>query len=239
LFSSGYAGVRANITEKMDKRKLARSLSKRAVAKGRPLDWFEELYVKSEKEGVKVPWADLVPNPNVVDFFEKNKIIGNGKIALKIGTGLGDDAEYLSDLGFNVLAFDISSTAICKCKERFPDSKVDYVVEDLFKAPTEWQGSFDFVLESYTLQVLPLDLRRKAIEVISSFNSSEGDLLVLTRAREEDDDEGQMPWPLTESEVRSFEQYGYKCISFEDYIDNENPPVRRFRVHYKKRKPIA
>jgi hypothetical protein len=218
----------------MDKRKVARNLSKQAIAEGRPLDWFEELYAKSEKEEVKIPWADLVPNPNVVDFIEKNKIIGNGKLALKIGAGLGDNAEYLSDLGFKVIAFDISPTAIHKCKERFHDSKVDFVVKDLFNAPTEWQGSFDFVLESYTLQVLPPDLRRKAIKVISSFNASEGDLLVVTRGREEDDDVRQMPWPLTESEVRIFEEYGLKCISFENYVDNENPPVRRFRVLYKK-----
>ena len=67
-----------------------------------------------------------------------------------------------------------------------------------------------------------------------SFNTSEGDLLAVTRGREEDDDEGQMPWFLTESEVRIFEEYGFKCISFENYTDNENLPVRRFRVHYKK-----
>jgi 2-polyprenyl-3-methyl-5-hydroxy-6-metoxy-1,4-benzoquinol methylase len=220
--------------KEMDKRKVARNLAKRAVAEGRPLDWFEELYVKSEKEGAEIPWADLMPNPNVVDFIEKHKILGNGKSALKIGTGFGDDAEYLSNLRFEVLAFDISPTAIRKCEERFPDSKVNYVVKDLFGAPAEWQGIFDFVLESYTLQVLPYHLRREAIRVISSFNTSGGDLLVVTRGREEDADEGQMPWPLAESEVRGFEDYGLKCISFEDYADNENPPVRRFRVHYKK-----
>jgi 2-polyprenyl-3-methyl-5-hydroxy-6-metoxy-1,4-benzoquinol methylase len=219
----------------MDKRKIARMLAKRAVAEGRPLDWFEELYVKSETQGAKVPWADLVPNPNVVEFIGKNRITGNGKTALKVGSGLGDDAEYLSDLGFDVVAFDISPTAIDKSKKRFPDSKVRYVVEDLFRAPTEWKGSFDFVLESYTLQVLPPELRAKAIELISSFVSPGGDLLVVNRAREEDDSEGEMPWPLTESEVRDFEQYGMICISFEDYTDNEDPPVRRFRVHYQKR----
>ena len=218
----------------MDKRKTARNLAESAISQGRALDWFEELYVKAEREGAVVPWADLAPNPNVVDFFEKNKIKGNGKLALKVGSGLGDDAEYLSDQGFRVIAFDISQTAIRKCRERFPDSEVEYVVQDLLSAPAEWLGIFDFVLEAYTLQVLPPDLRKKAIKVISSFNTPEGDLLVITRGRGEKDDEGQMPWPLTESEVRVFEAYGLNCLRFEDYFDHENPPVRRFRVHYKK-----
>ena len=49
----------------------------------------------------------------------------NGKKALKIGCGLGDDAEYLTETGMEVTAFDISETAIRWCHERFPDSRVE------------------------------------------------------------------------------------------------------------------
>ena len=216
----------------MDKRNLARQLAFRAIANGRPLDWFEELYEKSEAEGLTVPWADLAPNPNLVEFVETNNITGDGKSALKIGSGLGDDAEYLAGLGFNVTAFDISPTAVRKSKERFPGSKVRYVVNDLFNTPGEWQARFDFVLESYTLQVLPPELRSKAIDMIPTFIVPGGELLIIARARDHDDDKGQMPWPLTASELLRFEQLGLKCISFEDYMDHEDPPVRRFRGHY-------
>jgi len=220
--------------KKVDIRKEANTLAKQAIAEGRPLDWFEVMYARSENTGAKIPWADMVPNPNVVEFFERNELAGNGKLALKIGCGLGDDAEYLSDLGFNVFAFDISPTAIEKAKQRFPDSNVLYLIEDLFTAPAEWSGIFDFVLESYTLQVLPPDLRKKAIKAICSFVSAGGDLLVVTRARDVHENKGEMPWPLTESEARHFEKYGMKCKSFEDYTDNESPQIRRFRVHFKK-----
>src|SRR4051812_26071344 len=143
------------IVQNMDRRAIARSLATQAVKENRPLDWFEQLYRKAESENVPIPWADLVPNPNVVALLDERGINGAGRLALKIGSGLEDDSEYLDSLGFKVVAFDISSTAIRLARERFPISRVDYVIADLFQLPRDWLGKFDFVWESYTLQVLP------------------------------------------------------------------------------------
>jgi len=41
-----------------------------------------------------------------------------------------------------------------------------------------------------------------------------------------------MPWPLTKEEMSLFEAHGLKEISFEDFMDSEEPPVRRFRATY-------
>ncbi len=38
------------------------------------------------------------------------------------------------------------------------------------------------------------------------------------------------PWPLTREEIHRFEDYGLTVEHFEDFIDGENPTVRRFRV---------
>jgi 2-polyprenyl-3-methyl-5-hydroxy-6-metoxy-1,4-benzoquinol methylase len=108
-----------------DHRATARQLAHVAIAAGRPLEWFEQLYARVRSEGVSIPWADHAPNPNMVEFFQK--IDGNlplGKMALKVGCGLGDDAEWLSGQGFDVTAFDISPTAISECETRFPNSSV-------------------------------------------------------------------------------------------------------------------
>jgi hypothetical protein len=88
------------------------------------------------------------------------------------------------------------------------------------------------VLESYTLQVLPHDLRDRAVEAISSFVAPGGTLLVIARGRERDEPEGKMPWPLTREELALFQTLELSEKSFEDYMDNEEPPVRRFRVTY-------
>ena len=57
-------------------------------------------------------------------------------------------------------------------------------------------------------------------------------MLLITRGRESGDDPGQMPWPLMRSELGRFRECGLRESRFEDYVDDEHPPVRRFRVEY-------
>lgn len=217
-----------------DPRAIARKLAGEALSVGRPLDWFERLYAKASSEGVPIPWADRVPNPNLIELYAKVRHLPFGWRALKVGCGLGDDAEWLATQGFDVTAFDISPSAIDECHRRFPDSRVHYVETDLFKAPPGWTGAFDVVLESYTLQVLPPGLRAAAMEKICEFVAPGGYLLFITRAREESDPAGAMPWPLTRREADSCVGLGFREVYFEDCLDQEKPPVRRFRACYQR-----
>jgi ubiquinone/menaquinone biosynthesis C-methylase UbiE len=212
-------------------RATARQIAHRHIDGGDPLGWFETLYAQAGGDPSIIPWADLKPNPNLIDWLNQNGPGGSG-LALKVGSGLGDDAQELARWGFNTTAFDISKSAIAHSRSRFPDSVVSYVVADLFSAPVEWRGRFDLVLESYTLQVLPPALRTDAIRCIASFVSPGGTLLVIARGREPGDPEGKMPWPLTKQELALFRNHGLTEVSFEDYMDNEKPPVRRFRATY-------
>ena len=214
------------------KRKTARQLARQFLEKDDPLGWFEALYATAAGEADTIPWADMHPNPSLVDWLDSNNISGNGKKALKIGCGLGDDAEILAEREFDVEAFDISASAIYWCRKRFPHSKVNYSIQNLFESPPSWDHAFDFVLEAYTLQVLPPELRPKAIEQIVRFVAPDGTLLVICRGREPGDDPGKMPWPLMKDELELFRQQGLQEISFDDFLDGENPPVRRFRAVY-------
>jgi len=217
-----------------DPRTIARKLASEALSSGRLLDWFEHLYARALSTGVPIPWADRVPNPNLIELYERVRHLPFGKRALKVGCGLGDDAEWLAVQGFDVTAFDISPSAIEECHRRFPDSIVHYVEADLFRAPPEWSAAFDLVQESYTLQVLPFELRAAAIEKICEFVAPSGYLLFITRAREESDPPGAMPWPLTRREADRFVAHGFSEVYFEDYIDQERPPVRRLRACYRR-----
>jgi SAM-dependent methyltransferase len=155
---------------------------------------------------------------------------------LVVGCGLGDDAELLASLGWSVVAFDISAEAIRWAQQRFPQSQVDYRAVDLFEALSEWHRQFDLVVEAYTLQVLPPALRAQAIPLVADWTAVGGLLLLIARGREESDPPGQMPWPLTEREVRDIEHAGLGCESFEDYMDREEPAVRRFRAIFRRPK---
>ncbi len=216
-----------------NQRTTARQLAQAAIAVGKPLDWFEQLYAQARLEEACVPWADQIPNPNMLALFQKlDYHICCGRKALTVGCGLGDDAEWLSEIGFEVTAFDISPTAISECESRFPNSKVAYLTCDLFQAPENWLGAFDLVLESYTLQVLPPELRSKALKQIAAFVSFGGYLMLIARLREEADAPGLMPWPLVRKEIDILTAQGFVEKYAEDYFDSEHPPVRRFRGYY-------
>ena len=95
----------------------------------------EELYARANGDASVIPWADLMPNPHLVTWLDNHGIREAGKKALKIGCGLGDDAEELARRGFDTTAFDISPTAIAWCQRRFPGTSVHYVIADLFMGP--------------------------------------------------------------------------------------------------------
>ncbi len=219
----------------MDPRARARELCAESIARGDATGWFEQLYREAGEGTATIPWADHHPTPNLISFWARNEISATGKTALVIGCGLGDDAEQLAAWGFETKAFDISESAIRQCKKRFPSSKVHYVVADLFNPPPQWIRAFDFVLEAYTLQVLPPDLREPAMHSIAQLVAEGGHLLVIARARDAQEPEGKMPWPLIRQEFGIFtEACGLVELSFEDYFENESPPVRRFRLLYQR-----
>jgi SAM-dependent methyltransferase len=210
----------------------ARELVAEFNRKGDPLGWFEALYSEAEAGTAQVPWADLRPNSNLLDFWRSHPQQTRDKLALVIGSGLGDDAEQMAAWGYRTTAFDVAPTAIRAARKRFPASSVDYTVADVLGPPKSWRRKFDFVLEIYTLQVLPLALRRKAAREIAEFLRSDGSLLVISRGRDTSDPEGEMPWPLTRDDLGQFVSAGLRESSFEDYFDPQEPAVRRFRVLY-------
>jgi hypothetical protein len=214
-------------------RATAREIAQKHLESGDPLGWFEDLYGQAGENASIIPWVDFKPNPNLIEWLDQTGTTGPGR-ALNIGSGLGDDAEELSRRGFETTAFDISESAIAWSRRRFPQSSVSYIVADLFSAPIEWEAQFDFVLESYTLQVLPPNLRADAVGCIVSCIKPDGTLLVIARGREPNESQGKMPWPLTKDELLRFEDLGLKKLSFEDYMDSEDPPVRRFKVTYRR-----
>jgi len=219
----------------MPDRTRARELAAEFNRKGDPTGWFEILYQEGQAGKSTVPWANLCPNPRLLDFWNTHPQQTAGKRALTIGSGLGDDAEQLAAWGFRTTAFDISETAIRASRKRFPKTGVEYVAANLLEPPSPWRHSFHFVFEANTLQVLPASLRPRAIENIAGFLRPGGRLLLIARGREPSDPEGQMPWPLTRAELSAFTAVGLEELSFEDFLDLEDPAdpsVRRFRVLY-------
>jgi SAM-dependent methyltransferase len=221
----------------MPDRTRARELAAEFIRSGDPTGWFEPLYQEAEAGKSVVPWANLCTNPHLLGFWKAHPQSTAGKLTLVIGSGLGDDAEQLATWGYRVTAFDISETAIRTTCRRFPNTDVKYVAANLLEPPLTWHRTFDFVFEANTLQVLPAGLRPRAMGKIAGFLRPGGLLLVIARGREPSNPEGQVPWPLTRTELSAFTAADLEELSFEEFPDLEEPGVRRFRVLYRRPSP--
>ena len=215
----------------MRDRSFARGVAQEHFDRSRPADWFDILYREADGNEKLLPWVDDNPNPNLVSWLDREQFSVAGKRVLVVGCGLGQDAEELARRGGKVVAFDISPTAIEWARKRHPSSTVDYRCADLFSPPADFHRAFDFVLEAYTAQALPPEVRERAAHAVASFVGSRGQLLVVCRARDEAEDPGTMPWPLTERELHYFERGDLSLIALEDYVESEQGEMtRRFRA---------
>ena len=218
--------------DKEKERERARQLAAQFTEKGDATGWFDALYREAAGDNEKIPWADLEPNKYFRRWAESTGLKANGRKALVIGCGLGDDAVYLDDLGFDVTAFDISPTAIEWAKRLHAEREIQFEVADLFEPFRGWLGAFDFVLEIYTIQPLPLEMRERAIDAVASFVGPGGELVVVTRGRADDEPVEELPWPLSRKDLSRFEANGLKQIDFEIMEGDEDPPAQRFVVVY-------
>ena len=171
---------------------------------------FDDVYAWARgRDPRSVPWVHGAPHPLVASWLATAANPSpDGSRALVIGSGLGDDAEALAGRGWQVTAFDASPHAIDWSRQRFPGSRVDYRVANLFDLPAGWRHRFDLVVEVHTVQALPVTRRQAAIGAIAGTLAPGGTLVVVTMTRNIDVPLRGRPWPLTLSELATFERYG-------------------------------
>lgn len=212
-----------------------KSMVKQYQEEDKPLDWFDTIYKIAHGDHTKVFWADLKPSPYLINWLEKDIIKKSSKKAIVIGCGVGDDAEALSEYGFEVTAFDISPTAIELCKSRYPNTKVNYLIANLFDYDKSWFQNFDLVYECNTIQVLPGEYRIKARVSISNLICKDGYVLVSCRSRDEGKQLDDIPLPMDKKEIDKFKlDDKLEEISFLSYNDNQTPSVPHFFAIYKR-----
>lgn len=220
--------------ETHDARERTKEIQAEFAENGDALGWFDALYKEAAGDNEKIPWADLEPNKFLARYVKHTNLRGNNRNALVVGCGLGDDAKFLHDLGFNVTAFDISRTAIEWARKLHSNTNIKFFTADLFDAPKEWFQQFEFVLEVYTIQPLPLEMRPQTIDAIANFVEFRGTLLVVTRGREDDEIPTELPWALSREDLSRFETNHFREINFVEMLGDEEPPIRRFVVEYQK-----
>lgn len=211
---------------------------KYSVKENQPSNWFEPLYAGSNTNGEGVPWANMKTHPSFATWLNENQLTGNGKSALVVGCGMGDDAIELETRGFEVTAFDVSESAISFCKERFPQSKVAFVQADLLENQPQWQQKYDFVLEIFTVQALPPKFEKALIQNIGNFVSPEGNLLVIAEVgAEKRSFENGPPWLLNTDHIDSFISCGLKVM--QKHIEKDTESIGELGTYVTAFKKIA
>ena len=165
---------------------------------------FEAIYAGAKAGGAEPPWDYGAARPQLVEWAEARNLAGGGREALVVGCGYGADAEFLALLGFRTTGFDFAPTAIDAARQKYPASEVDYLVADVLDLPREWQGRFDLVVESLTVQSMPPKQHSLAAQSIAALVAPEGTLLVLATARDEQSGADGPPWPLARAELDEF-----------------------------------
>jgi SAM-dependent methyltransferase len=213
----------------------ARRLAAESLAADDPTGWFERLYVAAEAGEAIVPWNRGEPHRMLVQWARAREPKGGGLRAMVVGCGPGHDAAYVAELGFDTVAFDVSATAVAAAGRRFADSGVRFLTADLLDPPSQWREAFDLVVESYTVQALPVPSHPRAIANVASMVAPGGTLVVIGAARDKDDEEEEgPPWPLTSAEIGSFATGGLRSVRIEDIRDPGNPSVRRRRAEFRR-----
>ena len=225
------------VTQGDEAEEIAGRMAAESIAAGDPTGWFEQLYAAAAAGRTTVPWDRGEVSRYITQWTTARRLHGAGRSAVVVGTGLGDDAEFIAGLGFKTTAFDISPTAIATARRRFPGSTVRYETADLLRPPPAWHQAFDLVVESLILQALPDPPRRDAIISLGGLVAPGGTLIVVARACEQHQSVEGPPWAVCREEIDALADGGLEAVRIEELTDAQMAWPRRWRAEY--RRPVS
>ena len=112
---------------------------------------YDDRYRQVHKENLR--WFDENPSRIVLEMMKKYEVSPKTNI-LEIGCGEGRDARFLLNLGYDVLATDVSPEAVSYCQELDPEHRGQYARLDCLKE--KWKGRFDFIYAVAVVHMLVL-----------------------------------------------------------------------------------
>lgn len=158
-------------------------------------DW-EALY--QEKPVETMPWFNPDLDPDVEEAL-LTLDLSNGT-ALDLGTGPGTQAIALAERGFQVIATDLSETAVLQAAAKASDRglEISFRQDDILNSHLD--RSFDFILDRGCFHVLPPDRREDYVQTVANLLKPKRYLLLKCFSSQETRESG--PYRFTPEEIQ-------------------------------------
>lgn len=182
---------------------------------------FEERYQSGD-----TPWDHGMVDSNLIDVVSGNEI--HRCRALDIGCGSGENAIWLASQGFNVIACDLSPTAIQRAKDKLPDAgvKIRFLVADFLCDPIP-DPPFGFIFDRGCLHCMEDEVEKNSfIEKVAAL-LEEGGLWLSLIGNADEGEREEGPPQLTATELVSVVEPHFEILTLRSGhfgSDQETPP---------------
>ena len=156
--------------------------------------YWSDVYVK---EGTP-RWDLAAPSPVLVDMLPRLKLPKSRILVL--GCGEGHDAALFAEAGHVVTAVDFSQEGLKRGKEKYGHlPNLIFHESNIFDLPTEWNNSFDLVVEHTCYCAIPPDQRNEMVRLWRRMLHEQGQIMAVFFVMEK---RIGPPFGTTEWEVR-------------------------------------
>ncbi len=153
----------------------------------------------------QTPWDTAVPHPALVRLVDSRKM-PTGRV-FEPGPGLGHNALFLAQRGFDVTVADICPEAIAIIVRRADEMglSIHALIGDVIFELEVPEASFDYVFERSFLQTLPPQVRTPYLDRMADLLVSGGTYVGIVRGPRCPSSNSQ-PYSFTEDEIRALFQ---------------------------------
>lgn len=173
---------------------------------------WEALY--QEKPVETMPWFNPDLDPDVEEAL-LTLDLSSGTV-LDLGTGPGTQAIALAERGFQVIATDLSETAVRLAAEKtsYLGLNISFRQDDILNSHLD--RSFDFIFDRGCFHVLPPDRRQEYVETVANLLKPKGYLFLKCFSHLETREEG--PYRFTAAEIQDIFAGRFNGYSVEESV---------------------
>lgn len=166
--------------------------------------FWSQIYKTEENPG----WNLNKPAEAFTDMLPRLKLPKSRVLVL--GCGEGHDAALFAQAGHVVTAVDFSPEAIARGKKKYAHfENLNFVQSDIFHLSTDWNHSFDIVVEHTCYCAIPPEQRNELVRLYRRMLHEEGQLLGVFFSMEK---RSGPPFGATEWEIRKRTQEHFQYL---------------------------